>query len=384
MSTSSKKKICYTAIFKNEHKNVYRCLDSLKKIIDYVCICDTGSTDNTIELINKWGEENNIPTKVHYGEEQVFKNFGHNRTLSYKKAIESFPKADYLLLIDADMVVKITDTWDSAKLTADYYLFEQVNPSIRYWNTRLISTKCAWACTGVTHEYWECLKSPHTSKKSYDIWIDDIGDGGSKANKFIRDIKLLTDAINDENERKDIKPRYKFYLANSYKDSRDNSNAIKWYNERIKDGGWIEETFISYLYKGHCYKNIGDKAEAINSYMKGWDICPFRSESLYEICKIYREDGNNYLCMLFAEKGLNIGYPKDGGLFINQKVYNYLFLTEISIAGFYTGEEGKKKGKACIIKLLSMKDKIDDKDYNLALNNAKHYGVTPEIIKKLI
>lgn len=82
-----KAKICFAAIFKNESKNVYRCLNAIKDIIDCVSICDTGSTDNTVELINDWGKENNIPTKVHFGEEQIFKNFGHNRTLSYTKEI---------------------------------------------------------------------------------------------------------------------------------------------------------------------------------------------------------------------------------------------------------------------------------------------------------
>ena len=65
----------------------------------------------------------------------------------------------------------------------------------------------------------------------------------------------------------------------------------------------------------------------------------------------------------------------------NYSVYEYLFLEEISIAGYYCGKEGKDKGKACLIKLLSMKDKIPKSNYDLAIRNAKHYGVTPELIK---
>ena len=375
------KKICYAAIFKNESKNVYRCLNSLKKMVNFVSICDTGSTDNTIELIEQWGRENNIPTTVHRGEEQVFKNFGYNRTLSYTKAIESYPEADYLLLIDADMIIRITDSFDPSDLIADCYMFEQVNPSIRYWNTRMLSTKCKWKCSGVTHEYWDCITPNHTTIKFSEIWIDDIGDGGSKENKFKRDIKLLTEGVEDSNESTGLRTRYKFYLANSYKDIGDNINAIEWYDKRIKDNGFMEEVFISYLYKGHCYKNLGDISSAINSYLKGWDILPVRSESLYEVSKIYREQGNNNLSFLFAEKGLKIPYPKECGLFISYKVYEYYFLEEASISGFYAGVEGKKIGKACIIKLLSMKDKISNSSYQLAAKNAIHYGVTDEMIK---
>lgn len=378
------KKICYTAIFKNESKNVYRCLNSLKSIITCVSICDTGSTDNTIELIEKWGKENKVPTTVHSGEEQVFKNFGHNRTLSYKKALEAYPDSDYFLLIDADMVIKITDEWKSLDLTEDCYQFEQVNPHIRYWNTRLISAKCEWNCAGVTHEYWDCLKKNHTNVRTKAIWIDDIGDGGSKENKFKRDIKLLTEGIEDPTVEAGLKTRYKFYLANSYKDSGNDLNAIEWYNQRIKDKGFMEEVFMSYLYKGHCYKNLGDIPAAVDSYLKGWDALPIRSESLYEVSKIYREQGNNHLTMLYAEKGRNIEYPSHCGLFLNPSVYSYLFLEEISISGFYTGEDGKKKGRACVIKLLSMKNKISEKSYDLAVKNASFYGITKEIVDKLI
>lgn len=41
---------------KNESKIITRLLESVLPIIDYYCICDTGSTDNTIELIETFLE----------------------------------------------------------------------------------------------------------------------------------------------------------------------------------------------------------------------------------------------------------------------------------------------------------------------------------------
>ena len=40
-------------IVKNESKIIERCLNSVKNIIDCYSIVDTGSTDNTKELIQK-------------------------------------------------------------------------------------------------------------------------------------------------------------------------------------------------------------------------------------------------------------------------------------------------------------------------------------------
>ena len=57
--------ICLCMIVKNESKIINRLLNSVVDIIDYISICDTGSTDNTPELIYDFGVKNNIPTIVH-------------------------------------------------------------------------------------------------------------------------------------------------------------------------------------------------------------------------------------------------------------------------------------------------------------------------------
>ena len=45
--------LCLNMIVKNESKIITRLLESVLPIIDTYCICDTGSTDNTIEVIEK-------------------------------------------------------------------------------------------------------------------------------------------------------------------------------------------------------------------------------------------------------------------------------------------------------------------------------------------
>ena len=52
--------LCLNMIVKNESKIITRLFDSVISIIDCYCICDTGSTDNTIELIKNYFLEKNI------------------------------------------------------------------------------------------------------------------------------------------------------------------------------------------------------------------------------------------------------------------------------------------------------------------------------------
>lgn len=192
------KKICLTMIVKNESKNIPRLFDSFKgkNIIDMISIVDTGSTDDTEEVIINCGKELGIPTVVHH---EPFKNFSHNRTHSVKAAKQSFQEADYFLLSDADFMWEISEDckFNKTLLIDHKYLVEQYNKALSYWNIRLLSSKVDWTCEGVTHEYWCESKSQseysgevRTAKIST-LRIKDLEDGGCKTDKFERDERLL-------------------------------------------------------------------------------------------------------------------------------------------------------------------------------------------------
>lgn len=78
-------------IVKNESANMPLNLKSVKDLIDAVCILDTGSSDNTIEVIQTWCTENSKSCKVH---EEDFLDFGRSRTRAYELAQE-FAKDKY-------------------------------------------------------------------------------------------------------------------------------------------------------------------------------------------------------------------------------------------------------------------------------------------------
>lgn len=330
-----KPRLCLTMIVKNESKIIERCLNSVKDVVDCVSISDTGSTDNTIEIIENFLKKNKIPGKVH---RHAWKNFGFNRSLSAKAAQETllelkFPLlTTYLLLLDADMLLEVKKDFDKNKLLADSYLLEQKNNSIAYYNTRLIRASMPWECIGVTHEYWSCRVPNQTMDQITTLKIDDREDGGCKDDKFERDVRLLKQGILDEpgNER------YMFYLGQSYRCLRQYQDAIKWYKNRIEKGGWIEEVWYSKCMIGEMYEEMGCWDQALAWYLEAYETVPQRSESLYKIATHYRQKGDNHLAYLFANQGSRIPYPKDFLLFVSYPVYDYQFDEEISIAGYYT------------------------------------------------
>ena len=90
--------LCLNMIVKNESKIITRLLTSVLPIIDTYCICDTGSTDNTIELIETFFKERGISGKI---VNEAFKNFAHNRNFALKSAQGM---SDFVLLLDADLI----------------------------------------------------------------------------------------------------------------------------------------------------------------------------------------------------------------------------------------------------------------------------------------
>ena len=413
-----KKKICITGIMKNEGKNVERLLDSLLSMPpDMVSIVDTGSTDDTKEKIVGWGKLHNIPTAVH---EEPFVNFAYNRTHSIKMARKAFPEADYFLLTDADFIWEIPpgERFDKVLLIDHKYLIEQYNPSLRYWNVRMLSSSVEWECVGVTHEYWR--ESPRQTiplpqirtSKIRTLVINDKEDGGCKEDKFSRDEKLLKDALADPGCPADLRPRYRFYLAQTLKDVGRCRDSIECYKERIRDKGWAEEIYYSKFQIGVCYERLAWKKQkatedatdnatedatdnatedatdnatedatdnatedlfalAQEYYEAAYEYRKLRAESIYELTRMLRLLGRNSEALYFARIGKKIPYPSEDSLFIGAACYSYLFDYEISIVAFYV-EGYKGEGRNAISNLLS-RDDIPEHIRACAEKNSRYY-----------
>ncbi len=90
--------ICLNMIVKNESHIIKNTLENLcnKIKFDYWVICDTGSTDNTPQIIMDFFKNKSINGELFYDE---WVNFAHNRTLALNRA---YKKTQLLLVFDAD------------------------------------------------------------------------------------------------------------------------------------------------------------------------------------------------------------------------------------------------------------------------------------------
>lgn len=328
--------ICLNSIVKNEASIILRMLQSVVSIVDTYCICDTGSTDDTIEIIKTFFDERNIHGVII---SEPFINFQHNRNVALKAC---YGMSDYIILLDADMVLNVSNFNKNDLQDNHMYSILQGNNSFYYPNVRIIKNDGTSKYVGVTHEYIDTR--PNQVNFIFDkqtLFITDVGDGGSKSDKVDRDIRLLKGDL-EENPNN---VRSHFYLANTYFDSNQHDEAIPYYLKRIELGGWDQEVWYSYYRLGEIYKQKDNIQQAITYWMEGFSVLPERLENIYKIINYYRLAGKNKLAYTYirlikdiflSHKGNNI---RNSYLFMENDVYTYLIDNEIIILSYYNGNK---------------------------------------------
>lgn len=354
-------KVCLNMIVKNEAKNLPRLFDSLKDIIDDYVIIDTGSKDDTVKVIKEYWD--NLKIKGHI-ETIPFKNFAYNRTEGLKLARKK-SKSDFILLLDADMVLVNQGFEKSQLLGKEVITIKQKNSFIEWSNVRFISRKIEATCVGVTHEYYDTKGGINEELNT--LYIQDIGDGGCKEDKFERDIRLLEQGIKDEPNNN----RYYFYLAQSYRDTNNLDKAIEYYKKHIEIPGWDEEIWYSHYMISTLYLRKNMVKEAEEWALKGFIYRPRRPEALYSMCKYFRENGQNDKSYYYYSLAKSLPDPRADTLFVETKIYDYELDYEHSIINFYIPWADKKSAIKSGLKVID-KNLNDDKE-NTTIKNLGFY-----------
>jgi glycosyltransferase involved in cell wall biosynthesis/cephalosporin hydroxylase len=355
-------RIALNMIVRNEAAVVRRCLEAAAPSIDCWAIADTGSTDGTPEIVEAFFAERGVPGVLR---RTSFRDFSQarNEALDAAEDLSRERPFDYILLLDADMV--LDGQVDRAALRADAYRLRQAAGGQSWLNTRLVRRGIGARYVGPTHEY---LSVPGPEPAELDSpRIDDRGDGGSKADKTARDIRLLEQALRDD--PRDARSMY--YLARCYRDADRLHRAVELYGRRIAAGGWDEEVWSSMYERALCRLDMGDEPGFVAGCLEAYDFRPSRAEPLHRLARRYRETCRNEAATLFAEAGARIPLPADA-LFVEEHAYRRGFLEETSIAGFYCRSPDRRAAARRACAALTLHRDADARA--LARSNWTHYA----------
>lgn len=334
------KTICLNMIVKNEAPIIANLLKSVKDVVDYYVIVDTGSDDGTPEVIKKIMDEYNIDGEIHH-EEWV--NFGFNRQQALDKSIG---KADYALIIDADEEIKYSDINTIKNLTKEAYYIKQFFGGIEYFLPKLVKIRdnsCGWKWVGAVHEYLHSPNNKVTKNKLDEKILHiishcHIGNRSTSCTieeKYLKDAKLLL----SETEKHPNDPRTVFYLAQSYRDAQKFEESIKWYKKRVEMGGWEEEVYISLYNIAMCkirMKKYDFETVILFDLLKAFNYRKSRLEALFIIVNTYRLNGAFREAFSYGMLGFGLDKPTDL-LFVEKRVHNFGLIDELAISAFYCG-----------------------------------------------
>ncbi len=334
-------RLCLNMIVKNESARIVRALESTVNHISCAVIVDTGSTDDTVKVIRDFFVAKNIPCIVGSAPFIDWSN-ARNAALMAARSAAMSPafEWDYLLLMDADMELRVHDPKWMDRRTGPAWDMYQTAGALTYQNRRLVHKDELGLYKGVTHEYLNVLSAGLIPRA--DAEFIDHADGSNRPDKYRRDIKLLKQGLKDEPNNE----RYMYYLAQSYRDAGKPSDAAKWYKRRIAAGGWNEEVWSAQQCYAYCLRDLGDEAGFIRETLVAYNMRPSRAETLFDLAKNYRDKGENAASVIFSEAGINIPLSTDA-LFVNDYVYQCGIKDEFSICAYYLPDKRERGFDIC-------------------------------------
>ena len=223
------KSISLCLIAKNEEEVIGRCIESVIDIIDEIIVVDTGSTDKTIEIAEKYGAKVYNFTWID--------DFAAARNYSFSKATK-----EYIFWLDADDILFPGDkekfkelkegldgTVDAVSMNYVLAVDENNNPASSLRRNRLVKRSNNFLWIGKVHEYLEVYGNMISS---------DVSILHQKNKPYTdRNLRIYEGMLKNNNE---FSPREQFYYANELFDHGRYDEALDMYRKFV-DGkkGWV-------------------------------------------------------------------------------------------------------------------------------------------------
>ena len=364
--------ICLNMIVKDEAHIIEKTLNNILNYIPltYWVICDTGSSDDTINVIERFFKDKKIKGEMHICE---WKGFGRSRSEALDKA---YNKSDYIFIFDADDTIH-GDFKLPVPLNMDSYAF-QFGQGFSYVRPLLITNRKEWKYMGVLHEYLTAKgESENRSAMNIpgDYFIESGRTGGRNMDKdkYSKDAAVFEREIATEPDQ-GLCDRYAFYLAQSYRDANNVDKSLEWYLNVLTRNNWAQEKYFSALMIGQIYNNHKQDFEKSMYYLsKSTEYDDTRFEGLIflmEIC--LAKDMHHMVDMLYSQIQKNYHNLKlDNKLFVYKYLYDEGVMDFINVISCYYTKNFESGYKS--IKKIAEVQKMKSDKMNTTLNNMIFY-----------
>lgn len=298
-------KVVVYAITKNEEKFVNRWYNSMKEADDIYAL-DTGSNDNTVDLLTKLG--------VHVKEEIISP---WRFDVARNKSLEMVPiDTDICVCTDLDEIFEpgwrkeLEENFkDNNRARYNYiWSFDKYgNPAVNFYQEK-IHTRKGYTWINPVHEVLKCTLDNEKVITIPKITLKHYPDTTKSRSSYLPLLELAVkeDPTNDRNMH---------YLGREYMFYNRYDEAIETLKKHLlmPNATWKEERCASLRFISRCYKFKKDYNKALEYGLKAISECPTSREPYLETAYVYYLLNNYKMCSLYLEGALEI---KD-----NSKIY---------------------------------------------------------------
>ncbi|WP_019639589.1 tetratricopeptide repeat-containing glycosyltransferase family 2 protein [Paenibacillus fonticola] len=316
-------------IVKNEEDTIARCLASVQNIVDEIIIVDTGSSDNTIEIVSEF-----TPNVYHF---QWIDDFAAARNFSFSKAA-----MDYILWMDADDVLseenglKLLLLKNSLGASIDSVMMKYIlardeygKPNFSVKRNRLVRRERDFKWKGFVHEYLEV--------------------GG---NIIDSDIEIehhsITETTTDRNlkiyekhyaEGEHFSPRDLYYFANELYDHGFYKRARRFYLRFLRTGqGWVEDNINACGKVSDCCHFLGEHVKSLDWAFRSFHYDAPRADHCCRIGYYFMQKKQWDRSIYWYKTATSLDLPKEMQGFINYACWTWLPHLQLCVCYSNIGE----------------------------------------------
>jgi len=269
--------VVLSGIFRNEAAGILETLAPLAPLIDVVAVLDTGSTDGTPELIEKWSKDNNKPCIVVRGSWPGRFDVARNQSMQIAQSVQ----ADWILDWDADWVL----TGDILGLRkaleqgspAHALQFNVLTPASEILAARLRRSDAPFTWRGGVHEEITWMGSPGTQPiigqlDGVKAIYKNTTTEEQRQARYKRDIEILS-------QDAETNSRSAFYLAQTLANTGDIDGAVPWYLKAAENPAAPAGMRAVALFRAGVF------TDSVQHFKQSFIIDPSRAEPLWELAK---------------------------------------------------------------------------------------------------
>lgn len=323
--------ISLAMIVKNEEKVLNRCLESVKNLFDEIIIVDTGSTDNTKNIAQKY-------TNKIYDFKWV-DDFSKARNFSFQKATK-----DYIMWLDADDLITESQQTEFKKLKHEIEKIKpdvvmmkysisfdkNNNPTFSYYRERILKKSCNFVWQDPIHE----VIAPSGKIIYSNVFIEHRP--LFKESKEGRNLKIYENLIKQKHQ---FSARQQYYYSRELMYNNKMTEAIENFQKfLVMPTAWIENKVSACIDLCRCNLALNDLTNAKKCLLKSFEFTYPRAQICCMLADIFMQEKKYDLSIFWYKCALKDKENLKSGAFVESIYYDVYPLLNLCVCYYRLGD----------------------------------------------